>query len=148
MTNPDELAEQWFAQALESYPRQTTSFLATEKDPFRNPVGHALRNNMKTIVEQVLGAMNGEEVKRALDGIIRLRVVQDFTPGQAVAFVFLLRAILLGSNPPRPAMVEAHIEQLALLAFDQYVQCRELVSEVRASEQRRRTVSKSMLRHK
>ncbi len=148
MTSTDELAEQWFAQALESYPRQTTSFLATEKDPFRNPVGHALRSNMKTLVEQVLGGMDGEEVKQALDGIIRLRVVQDFTPSEAVAFIFLLRAILLGSNPPRPAMVEAHIEQLALLAFDQYVQCRELVSEVRAGEQRRRTVSKSMLRHK
>ncbi len=148
MTNTDEFAERWFAQTLESYPHQATSFLASEKDPFRNPVGYALRNNMKIIVEQLLGSMHNEQLAPALDAIIRLRVVQDFTPSEAVGFVFLLRAIVLGANPPRPAMVEAHIDQLALMAFDHYMKCREQIAEVRANETRRRALARPMLRRK
>ena len=134
MANNHDLAEQWFAQTLESYPRLASQFLEAEKDPFRNPVGHAFRTGMPVLVEELLGEMNREKVAQALDAILHIRVVQDFTPSQAVGFVFLLRAILLGSNPPRPAMVEARIDQLALLAFDQYMRCREQIAQARVNE--------------
>jgi hypothetical protein len=64
--------------------------------------------------------------------------VQDLTPSEAVGFVFLVRSILLGANPPRPAMIEAHIDRLALMAFDQYMKCREQIAEVRVNEAGRR----------
>ncbi len=148
MTTTSQLAEQWFAQTLDSYPRHTTAFLRSEKDQFRNPVGHVLRSGMDTLVQEILGEMQRDKIVSALDAIVRLRVVQDFTPSEAVAFVFLLRPILLGSNPPRPAMVEARIEQLALMAFDQYMKCREQIAEARAHETRRRMGLSRFLRRK
>ena len=105
MASSDELVEQWFAQTVESYPHLTTRFLASEKDPFRNPVGHALRSGMAILLPELLGAMNADNIAPALDMIVRIRAVQDFAPSEAVGFVFLVRRILLGSNPPRPAMV-------------------------------------------
>ena len=138
MASSNELVEQWFVQTLESYPHLASPFLASEKDPFRNPVGHALRSGMAILLQELLGDMNAANIAPALDTIVRLRVVQDFTPSEAVGFVFLVRSILRGTNPPRPAMIEAHIDQLALMAFDQYMRCREQISEVRVNEAGRR----------
>lgn len=134
MASSDELVEQWFAQTLESYPHLASPFPASEKDPFRNPVGHALRSGMAILLQELLGSMDAANIAPALDKIVRLRVVQNFTPSEAVGFVFLVRSILLGSHPPRPAMIEAHIDRLALMAFDQYMKCREQIAEVRANE--------------
>jgi hypothetical protein len=146
MASSDALVEQWLAQTIESYPHLTAGFLASERDPFRNPAGHALRSSMSALVEELLGNWEAERIAPALDAIVRLRVVQDFTPSQAVGFVFLLRPILLATNPARPATIEARIDQLALMAFDQYVKCREQIEEVRANEVRRRIRLRPVLR--
>lgn len=148
MVSSDDLVDQWFAQTIESYPQLTAGFLASEKDRFRNPVGHALRNGLAVLVEEILGEMKRDRIAAALDEIVRIRAVQDFKPSEAVGFVFLARAVLLGSNPPRPAMVEARIDQLALMAFNQYMKCREQVAEVRANETRRRMQVRPALRHR
>jgi RsbT co-antagonist protein rsbRD N-terminal domain len=148
MVSSNDLVEQWFAQTLESYPQLTARFLATEKDPFRNPVGHALRDGMMVLVQELLGGMDREQVTRALDEIMHIRVVQDFTPSQAVGFVFLVRAILLGTNPPRPAMVGARVDQLALMAFDQYMKCREHIAQVRVNEAGRNMRARPLLQRK
>ena len=134
MATFDDLVEQWFTQTLESYPHLASPFLASEKDPFRNPVGHALRSGMAILLQELRGNMNAANIAPALDSIVRIRVVQDFTPSEAVGFVFLVRSILRGTNPPRPAMIEAHIDQLALMAFDQYMKCREQIAQVRVNE--------------
>ena len=122
--------------------------MAGELDRFRNPVGHAMRNSMATLVEEVLGDMDADKIAPALDAIVRLRAVQDLTPSAAVGFVFLLRPVVRGSNPSRPAMVEAHIDQLALMAFDRYLRCREQIAEIGANEARRRVRVRPALSHK
>ena len=138
MSNSDAMLEQWFAQTVESYPRLTAQFLASERDRFRNPVGHSLRESLSVLLREILGSMDAKAIAAALDGIVRIRAVQDLLPSEACGFVFLLRPILLGSNPPRPAMIEARIDQLALMAFDCYMDCREQVAQVRENENRRR----------
>jgi hypothetical protein len=139
MTARDAIADEWFARTLESYPEVTARFVATEKDPFRNPVGNTLRSAMAALVAELLGEMNAPQVRAALDSILQIRAVQDFTPGEAVAFVFLLRPILLAHEPSRPAMLESRIDQLTLAAFDAYMHWRERIAEVRAQERRRRS---------
>ncbi|MBZ5628382.1 MAG: RsbRD N-terminal domain-containing protein [Acidobacteriia bacterium] len=148
MASSNDLVEQWFAQTLESFPDLSARFLAEEKDRFRNPVGHALHTSMAALLQEVLGNMDAGKIAPALDAIVRIRVVQDFTPGEAVGFVFLLRSIVRGSNPPRPAMIEARIDQLALMAFDQYMRCREQIAEIRANEIRRQTRARPALQRK
>lgn len=138
MSNRDAILEQWFTQTAESYPRLTAQFLASERDRFRNPVGYSLRESLAVLLREISGSMDAEAIAPALDGIVRIRAVQDLRPSEAIGFVFLLRPLLLGSNPPRPAMIEARIDQLALMAFDHYLNCREQVAQVRENENRRR----------
>ncbi len=80
----------------------------------------------------------------ALDEIIKIRAVQEFTPSQALAFVFLLKEAVraeLGSEEDRaPALpaeladLDRQIDQVALGAFDAYMRYRGQVCELRINE--------------
>jgi hypothetical protein len=150
----------WLTRMLCTYPEQSSRFLDREKDPFRNPVGHTLKEGLAALFDELLGGMNAEKVTPLLDGIVRIRAVQDFTAAQAVAFPFLLKTVIreaLHSAPHPPLFpsggkdnhegeswpdaltaLEDRIDQLALRAFDLFMQCRETIYEVRANEARRR----------
>jgi hypothetical protein len=77
---------------------------------------------------------------------MKIRAVQQFTPSQAVGFVFRLREIVraeLGGVAADPevsvelAELDAQIDRIALAAFDTYVACREQVYELRINEVKR-----------
>ena len=131
--------EKWLEQTLATYPSQTLRFLQGEKDRFRNPVGHTLREGLATLLEEIEGDMNLARVRPALEGIIRLRAVQDFTPGQAVSFIYLLRDIFVEEGKGGiPLDWQKRIDEVALLAFDLYMQCREQTYEIKAREAQRK----------
>jgi hypothetical protein len=134
----ETIAEQWFGRVLEGYPEQTAQFLVGQRDRFRNPVGHTFREALSVLAEEVLGGMERPRIVSALDGIVRIRAVQDFTPSQAVGFIFLLREVL--AQYPETNIPEVHrkVDDLALLAFDAYQQCREQIAEIRCREALRR----------
>jgi len=148
MSASEAILEQWITRTIASYPGLAVSFLASEKDPFRNPVGHTLREGLATLLQELLGddllgELNAERIQPALDAIIRIRAVQDLTPSQAVGFVFLLKPILLELQPERnPVLLDVllndRIDRRALMAFDKYMQCREQLADIRVSEGRRR----------
>ncbi len=121
---------------MESYPAETLSFLSGEQDPFSNPVGHTLRENLATLVHELLGPMDRQSIAPALDALIRLRAVQKFTPADAVRFVFGLRAAIQEVSGSVPESLQGRIDELALMAFDQYMSCREQIFELRAKELR------------
>jgi len=138
MSAYEPILEQWIAGTIQSYPPSAVPFLAGEDDPFRNPVGHTLRESLTTLFEQLWGDMDTKRIAPALDAIIRIRAVQEFTASQAVGFVFLLKPIVhaLQPEPDRVALSD-RIDRLALMAFDKYMQCREQLADIRASEGRR-----------
>ena len=133
------LLEKWLERTLATYPSQTLRFLQGEKDRFRNPVGHTLREGLATLLDELTGEMDPAKIRPALESIVRLRAVQDFTPSQAVGFVYLLREILpeewAGGEPPD---VQRRIDELALLAFDLFMKCREEIYEIKAREAQRK----------
>ena len=132
------MLDRWFARALECHSEETVRFLGAEKDPFRNPVGHTLRENLAVLLEQLLGGMEPEPSQSALANIVRIRAVQDLTASQALQFVFQLRPIL--RQFPTEAdheVLDDRIDQLALWAFEEYVRCRERLADIRISESRR-----------
>jgi hypothetical protein len=134
----EAMLDRWFARAVECHSEETLRFLGAEKDPFRNPVGHTLRENLAVLLEQVLGGMEAEPAQAALENIVRIRAVQDLTASQALQFVFELRPIL--RQFPAEAnqeVLDARIDQLALWAFEEYVRCRERLADLRISESRR-----------
>ena len=132
----EAIVGEWRARALRTYPDHTARFLREEPDPFRNPVGQAFKQELPVLFEELTGSMETGRIRRALDGLVRIRAVQDFTPSQAVGFVFLLKEILREQGPVPPEL-DARIDRLALAAFDLYAECREKIAEIRTAEARR-----------
>jgi hypothetical protein len=155
------IIQEWLARTARTYPEHMSRFLLQERDPFRNPVGHTLREGLPVLLDGLLGGADAATVESVLDGIVRIRAVQDFTPAQAVAFIFLLKPVIRDarSGPPHPscapwkggeekgegvapvealAALDARVDELALLAFDLFMRCRERMSEIRVGEARRR----------
>jgi hypothetical protein len=141
------IVREWLMRTLQTYPEHTGRFLSQERDPFRNPVGSTLKDALPVLFEGVLGGKDTAQVTPALDSVVRIRAVQDFTPGQAVAFVFLLRPVIRdalsterqeASDRDALAALESRIDALALLAFDLFMKCRERIYEIRTNEARRR----------
>ncbi len=163
-----ELLEEWLAAVLGGYPPEAARQMTRDRDPFRNPSGHLLRQNLAVLLEAVLREKGHPDAARALEDLVRLRAVQDFTASQAVAFLLPLKPILAKAiavghpavseivSPPAlgrassaatacrsrdrcGTVYDDRIDQLVLLASDLYVNCREKMHELRANEARRRT---------
>lgn len=133
----------WTDHVLSTYPADSSQFLAKQKDRFRNPVGHAIREALGVIYGQIVGRMDTTGLVDALDGVIRIRSVQDFTPSEAVAFIFQLKTIVrevLADHVKKDRIssslseIDARIDRVALLAFDKYMECREKLHEIRIKE--------------
>ncbi|MFH1293539.1 MAG: RsbRD N-terminal domain-containing protein, partial [Pseudomonadota bacterium] len=78
-----------------------------------------------------------------LENIIRIRSIQDFKPSQAIGFVLQLKKLvreMLESKAPINGLsgelqaFENRIDDIALLAFDIYSQCRQKIYEIRVNE--------------
>ena len=139
-----EIAERWLERTLASYPAKVQPFIAAEPDPFRNPVGNTLRRSLAILVRESLGAMDPQALAVAVDDLIRIRAVQDFTPREALRFLFDLRAAAAESGAALPTDFTARVDEIALLAFDKYMACREQIFDLRARELRLRMQSTIM----
>ena len=138
------LLVQWVDVILGSYPGETARMLRKETNQFANPVGHAIQTGMDGLLDEFLQKADPANMALYLDKILRIRAVQDFSPSQSVAFIFSLKGIAreaakdeLRENRLSPDDVhgfEARVDELALLAFNVYMQCREKLFEVRIEE--------------
>ena len=133
----------WVEQTLATYPVESRRHLSKSSDPFGNPVGHALKDGLRRLLDHLIRGQVDADRAKALDGIIRIRSVQAFSAGTAVGFVLGLKRC---AREVMRAEVEEHglqrayvdfedaIDALALAAFDNYMMCREQIYEIRAKE--------------
>jgi hypothetical protein len=156
--NRKSILDRWFDLVIQTYPRDSAEFLTRQKDPFRNPVGHAIVQGLGPIYDQIVAGLDPDRLRDALDRIIRIRSVQEFTPSEAVGFVFQLKTVIrdvLGDRIPgeihdgsgsgaagEAAEIASRIDAVALLAFEKYVECRETLHEIRCREIRNRSTSR------
>lgn len=134
-------------EVLAAYPEDAAVLFQRQKDPFANPVGHSAREGASEIVDALLAeSEDPEAVRESLEGIVRIRAVQQFSPSTALSFVFSLKSVIRKALPeasrdPRHseelAAVDARIDSLALAAFDVYAECREQVNQLRINEVKR-----------
>jgi len=140
--------KKWFDAILDTYPLETQRFLRREKDRFANPVKY----NISEGIEGILKVLIEEEgdVSSFLDQVIRIRAVQDFSPSEALAFIFFLKNVIrdeLKEEIKKQELFdellefESKIDKLALLSFNVYMQCREKLYEIRVNEIKRLTYS-------
>ena len=135
------VAQEWLARTLETYPFQSMQFLLHETDCFRNPVGQILKDGIPLLVDELFGEMNSDRVRQALESIVRIRAVQNFSASEAVGFVFLLKKILheeLSAGVAIHLDLDSRVDEMALTAFDLYAQCQREISHIQVSEARRR----------
>jgi len=133
----------WFRLVSDAYPAETSQFLKREKDRFANPVGHAISSALEALYDELVRGMDREKVSVALDGIIRIKAVQDFQPSQAVSFLFQLKSLVRNEiqtelrenqiSSEELLAFDSNIDALALLSFDIFVKCREKIYELKAN---------------
>jgi hypothetical protein len=137
------VVKRWIRMTLDTYPSDAKRFLNEQKDPFANPVGHTLSQEMENIYLELLKGLNPETVSSFLDYMIKIRAVQDFTPSQAVAFTFFLKKAIreelkkeIRENRLQDECLdfETRIDELALLAFDIYMTHKKKLYEIRANQ--------------
>jgi hypothetical protein len=137
------IVDGWLRVIYESYAAQAAIFLKKEKDRFDNPVGASISQGIKGLYEALLKEMDTDRVLAFLDEIIKIRAIQDFSPSQALAFIFLLKNVIreelakeLRAEDLSGELLEleSRIDGLALLGFDVYTKRREKLCEVRVNE--------------
>ncbi|MEJ5364347.1 MAG: RsbRD N-terminal domain-containing protein [Desulfosoma sp.] len=146
--NQKPILKEWFQAVVETYPEETAKFLKKEKDPFANPVGSSILEGIQGIYAQILGGLASDDVMPFLDRIVRVRAVQDFTPAQAVSFMFSLKDVvrsqmekdgLLSRYAADLAGFDRTVDRAALMAFNIYMECREKIYQLRVDEIKNRT---------
>lgn len=141
-----EITRKWLDALVDSYPSDTRRFLRKEKSGFANPVGHTYRDEVERLFDAFVNDQT-EKMASALDGILRVRAVQDFTPSGALMFLFQFRQILrealegkgLGNGTSGALKeVDEKLDRLLLFGFDMYSTRREKIYELRVNEIKRR----------
>lgn len=144
-----EIAEDWFNRLVDTYPIDTSPFFKSQKDPFANPVGSTARSGIKNIIDELFGDMDNAIITTALTPIIRIRAVQTmFTASQATGFIFLLKNSIrdllhkeIRQHQLHEALLafDSKIDDLALIGFNIYAECREKIADLKANELKDRT---------
>jgi hypothetical protein len=134
-----EVVGKWVDLVLNTY--ESPEFFKTQKDRIANPVGSNIAEGLREIFELLLAGADSEGFSEPLDRVIRIRAVQDFSPSQAVSFMFVLKDVVrweLAKNggilPAELAEFESAIDRVALQAFDIYMACRERLFQIRIRE--------------
>jgi hypothetical protein len=142
-TKKTTILDRWFGLILDTYPPNTSKILKAEKDRFANPVGQTIAKEIEVLYDEIFGGMNSDRISVALENMIRIRSVQDFSPSQAVIFVHSLKKAIKDelAREMQGADVfeewltlESNIDHLSLRAFDIYMKCREKICEIRIHE--------------
>lgn len=137
-----DILSRWRELMAQSHPGGPAIF--KEKDRFANPIGYTFSTESKVILDEFLrGRVGSEPMVESLEGIGRITAVQDYSAGQAVAFVFQLKEAIrhelksaLQEEDALRELVELEmlIDEIALLAFEAYTRCREKIHQVRVRE--------------
>jgi hypothetical protein len=137
----------WYKAISQGYPSETCKFLEGQKNPFANPVGHAIHHGTEGIYDELLLEKCSDAIQKHVDEIVRMFAVQDFSPAGALFFLYNLKDIVrevyqdTRQEIPLSELLdfETRIDQVALLGFDIYMKCREQVWELKATAIQRRT---------
>jgi hypothetical protein len=103
---------------------------------------------LEGLFNELLKEMDYETITSFLDPIIRIRAIQNFSPAQAISFIFLLKKTIRKNIKKETLeeqlfdellLFESKIDRLVMIAFNLYMQCREKICELKANEMRNTT---------
>ena len=139
----EEILEDWRRAVLATYPAETASFAMAEKDPFCDPIGHALIRTGHALWEMAMTGMERQRAEENLRDIVRIRAVQDFSPSQALSFVDAMRKAIRRKIPAVAVektglnhllCIESRLDEAMFVAVDLYVACKKQIDDIRIRE--------------
>jgi hypothetical protein len=141
-----QILKRWTDLIFDTYPSDAQRFLRKQKDPFANPVGSTLFREIETFYREFMGSADPEKLAGALDAVIRIRAVQEFSASGAVGILFLLKKIIREEtvkevrenriSQEEILAMESRLDDAALAGCDLYMRCKEKIYEIRAREAR------------
>jgi hypothetical protein len=138
------MVARWFDLIVDGYPAETARFLREQSDPFANPVGAGLREELAPILDWIVDGGDGAAIESALDRIVRIRALQDMSPSQAVSFVLILKdvheEIAADTTAGAKGKFDSRVDGALLIAFDVFSRCRQQVYDIRVKEVRNRSL--------
>ena len=146
--NREAIVASWFDLIIDSFPADSSGFLREQRDQFRNPIGHTIREEAGVLFDCLVHGQSPETMTASLDKIVRIRSVQESTAAEAVSFVFSLKVAIrevladqLKEDDlyPQLADIDSAIDRLALAAFDNFMHCKEQIYEISAREVKNRS---------
>lgn len=139
-----KMVSRWFDLIVDGYPAETARFLREQADPFANPVGAGLREELAPILDGIVDGRDPAEIEPALDRIVRVRALQDMSPAEAVSFVLILkdvyREMAPNENVDAGSDFNSRVDGALLTAFNVFSRCREQVYDIRVKEVRNRSL--------
>ena len=146
-THREALLKQWLNQSLEMYPEQSRALMQQNLDTFSNPIPGVLAQGL----DLLLGDLCGEEgacPEKALTELGRLLGVQEMPPSECLGFLFALKPLLTkmasrkgwkeGFKTEELIEFGLWIEQRTLGLFDQYMEHRERIYQLKGDEVKQR----------
>ena len=137
------IVKKWIHSVVITYDPETSIFLKKNTDRFANPVGSVISSQIETLFDALVNKAPRDEISASLDRLIRIRAVQDFSPSEAVGFVFSFKPIIreelkkeIEKEPKLKGLaeLETRLDETALLAFDVYKACREKIHQIKRNE--------------
>ena len=140
--NRDTILQEWFDRTISTYKPEMVRFLKKEKNQFSNPVRNIIHTSLETILDGLLDGLGVEEY-HGLEELIKIRAVQDFSPSEALSFLFdlkkIIRTKLINSDQKgdifsETCLFDEKFDTLFFLAFDLYNNCRVKIHEIKIAE--------------
>jgi hypothetical protein len=137
----EKIIEKWVEYTLSTY--GASGFFIKERDKFANPVGGNIREALNKLFPLLVSGSDTKEFLPALEQILSIRSVQEFTPSQAVSPLNAVKHItreILSADKERRHLVdklydfEFAVDLAVLAAFDVYMRYRERLYQVRIAE--------------
>ena len=121
---------------------------ASAKSAFNIPSDQLLKDKTSSLLDWLVSVDEPASARPDLREICKVKAVLAQGPSEALGFILDLKEIIrltLGkSSPPASAQhekdldeLDKRIDQLLLLAFDEYSDCRERIMEIRINEVQR-----------
>ena len=136
------ILKRWTSLVLQAY-LDDAGFFEQEKDRFGNPVGYTISKNLASLYDALVREEGPDRIYESLDGIIRIRAVQGFSPSAAIGFMFPLKHIVrealkreIGDSRYSTDLLsfESRIDEMVLLCVEIYSKCREKLYQIRMDE--------------
>jgi len=144
------IIKKWFDLTINTYSADASQFIKKQQDPFANPVGSTISLSLAAVFDALLKGMDRKTIASSIDPIVRIRAVQNFSPAQAIGFVFYLKKIVretLNKELKQTQienellLFESKIDELCMIAFDIYVECREKIYQLKVNTERNKIYS-------